>query len=515
MMRSSAQTFFHATLLLVLTASVFAGSATANAAAALDFTALDAYVAAQMDKHWIPGVALAVIEGDEVRYVKGYGVDGGGAPITPQTPMFIGSQSKSFTALAIAQLMEAGKLKLNDPVRKHLPWFAVADEAASAQITINHLLHHTSGLSESGFGVVLPDDTTSEAAVRALAQARLTAPVGQKHQYFNLGYNVLAYLVEVIGGQPYADYIAEHILHPLGMTHSTADLQNLDEFPRGFNRFFGFPFPSRQHVPDYEIGAGYIVSTADDLARYAMAMKAAASGRDNGLISPATASIVFRPGLSTYGLGWYIGDDARTLHISHGGANDTFHTNVDLYPERDLAIVMFVNAGHQTDHYLSAAQTFAGVQAIVLGQTPPAVAEGWSVKWLGWGLSVLVLGLIGLHTRNFLVLRGWAERARGMSAARRTLSVGISFLIPTAILTVLAWQLSAFFGYRFHIVTNFVMLSTVMPDIAVLMFVGTVPDYVQGLIKLYWVLTGKARPAQVNASAMAEPALASSRSTTP
>ena len=79
----------------------------------IDFNALDAAVEAQMAKHGLPGVALAVVEGDEIVYLKGYGLAGADRPMTPQTPMFIGSQSKSFTALAIAQLADQGKLDLN------------------------------------------------------------------------------------------------------------------------------------------------------------------------------------------------------------------------------------------------------------------------------------------------------------------------------------------------------------------------------------------------------------------
>lgn len=476
----------------------------------INYAALDAYITAQMEKHWLPGVALAVVRGNEMVYAKGYGVDGTGTAITPQTRMFIGSQSKSFTALAIAQLMEAGKLKLDDPVRAHISWFAVADEAASAQITINHLLHHTSGLSESGFGQVLPDEATPEMATRALAQARPTAPIGEQHQYFNLGYDVLAYLVEIISGQSYPNYIAEHILQPLGMARSTADLQNLAEMPHGFNRYFGFPVPTRQHIPVYEIGAGYIVSTAEDLARYALAMKNAATGKSNFLVSPATARAIFQPGIGTYGLGWYISKEAGTRHIFHGGANDTFNTHVDLYPERDLAIVLLINVGHQTDHFISAAQTFAGIQAIVLGRTPPPVEQDWSVTWLGWGLGVMVLGLLALHIRNFLVLRGWAERARHMTPARRAWAVAISFIIPTAILVVIAYQLSGFWSHRFHPYSTFIMLPTVMPDMAILMLMGTLPDYVQGFLKLYWVMRDM-KPAQSAASLATPQTLASNK----
>ena len=149
-----------ALLILVMLLAPWAPVAAA-AAGPVDFAALDAAIAAQMAKHGLPGAALAVVEDGQIVYLKGYGSAGRRA-MTPQTPMFIGSQSKSFTALAVAQLAEQGKLDLNAPVRTYIPWFRVADEAASGRITINHLLHHTSGLSESGYSVILPADATTE-----------------------------------------------------------------------------------------------------------------------------------------------------------------------------------------------------------------------------------------------------------------------------------------------------------------------------------------------------------------
>jgi CubicO group peptidase (beta-lactamase class C family) len=162
----------------------------------LDTEALDMYITGQMVKHGIKGIALAVTSKTEILYLKGYGTAGGGRPMTPQTPMYIGSQSKAITGLALAQLIEQGKIQPNDPVQMYLPWFRVADEKASQKITIHHLLHHTSGLSESGFFSIFPEAATKEEAVRALVSARLTAPVGVKFQYFNLGYVVLTLIIE-------------------------------------------------------------------------------------------------------------------------------------------------------------------------------------------------------------------------------------------------------------------------------------------------------------------------------
>jgi CubicO group peptidase (beta-lactamase class C family) len=222
----------------------------------VDFAALEATLEAQMERHGIPGVVLAVIEGGEIVYLKGYGTAGKGHPMTPQTQMFIGAQSKSFTALAIARLAEQGRLDLNAPVQTCIPWFRVADESASREITLNHLLHHASGLSDSGYGVLLPLDATPE----------LTAPIGSKHQYFNTGYSVLSYIIELASGQSYADYIQLHILTPRNMDASTADPSTASGLAQGYSRLFGFPIPMQQRVPAYAVGEGYIVSSAEDMA---------------------------------------------------------------------------------------------------------------------------------------------------------------------------------------------------------------------------------------------------------
>ena len=104
----------------------------------------------KMKELGIPGAALVIVQGDQIVHLKAFGTaDGSGRLITPQTPFFTGSTSKSFTALAIMQLVEAGKIKLDAPVQTYLPWFRVADVKASQMITIRQLLNQTSGLPRS------------------------------------------------------------------------------------------------------------------------------------------------------------------------------------------------------------------------------------------------------------------------------------------------------------------------------------------------------------------------------
>lgn len=477
------------TSIILLLSAVLTSAAAPVPSGDIDFAALDAAIEGQMGKHGLPGVALAVVEGDAIAYLRGYGT-AGGHEMTPQTQMFIGSQSKSFTALAIAQLAERGRIDLDAPVKTYIPWFEVANEDASSRITIDHLLHHTSGLSEAGYSMLLPPGATSEEAVRSLAQARLTARIGTKFQYFNLGYAVLAYIIETVTGERYPDYLQTHVLDPLGMAQTSAEPSTARDLSWGYTRLFGFAFPMPQPVRDYEIGAGYIVSTAEDMGRYALALK----GGGQGLVTPVTAQMIFTPGLRDYGMGWFIADGGAK--IFHGGANETFATHVNIYPRRNRAFVLLINQGYQIDHFVSSQQLVETVEAVVSGKTPPPLTQGWSMRWIGWGVGLLVLALIGLHTRNFYVLfKGWEEHIRHRSPAKIALDVAVSFAIPTIILVVVFSQVKAFYGYRFNLLTTLAYLRLGLPDVFILMIVGSVPDYVQGAIKLLWILGGKTRQA--------------------
>ena len=151
-----------------------------------------------------PGVAIAITKGDQVVQVGGYGHDSSGAAVTATTPMPVASVSKSFTALAVMQLVEAGKVALDAPVRQYLPDFRIADPRG-ARITVRQLLNQTSGISDG----TLPEkslpqpDSLAAAVVRARA-ATLAAEPGTKHVYTNTNYHLAARLVEVVAGEPFA-----------------------------------------------------------------------------------------------------------------------------------------------------------------------------------------------------------------------------------------------------------------------------------------------------------------------
>ena len=296
---------------------------------------------------------------------------------------------------------------------------------------------------------------------------------------------MLSLVVEKVSGQSFADYIQQHIFNPLqmGCTYTEPAAARANGLSQGYSRFFGFTIPAPQPHLSYQLGDGYIISTAEDLAHYAIAMLNKGAYAGQSVLSPEASGLLFLP-VQGYGMGWFVMPD----HINHGGANETFKTYVDLYPSRRLGIVLLINQGYMMDHYISAEQVFAGVSAIAQGETPPPVSSGWSVRMIGWALLALVLALCGLHAWNFYRLRGWKERARGMSPGKRAFDIAISFVIPAVILLVVYWQVKGFFGYRFNLTYQMGVMWRTLPDISVLLIVGTIPDLAQGFIKLYWAM---------------------------
>src|SRR5688572_4802821 len=157
--------FLSSMILAVLSAVASTRPAVAQGTPA-HFDAVDNYIRTRMQELGIPGAALAIIQGDQIVHLKAFGVaDDSGRPVTPQTPFFTGSTGKSFTALAIMQLVEAGKIQLDAPVQTYLPWFRVADPDASATITVRQLLNQVSGLPQSIGQTQLASTDLSDSAI--------------------------------------------------------------------------------------------------------------------------------------------------------------------------------------------------------------------------------------------------------------------------------------------------------------------------------------------------------------
>ena len=340
-----------------------------------------------MSAQRIPGLSLGVVRDGQTVHLQGFGeADTSGRDVTPQTPFIIGSLSKSFTALAIMQLVEAGKVDLDAPVRQYIPWFRVSDPAASRQITVRQLLNQTSGISPKtgksfqGNGDV--SDKALERAVRKLSTAELSEPVGSTFQYSTVNYAVLGLIVQEVSGETYEEYVQQQILTPLAMQHSFTSEADAEQqgLASGHNYWFGRPAAADVAYNRGILPAGYLISSAEDMTHYLIAQLHDGSYDGTAILSPAGTAEMHRAAVPTlaadtsYGMGWFVGPVNDLPAVFHQGETFTYHANIVLLPETDEGVVILMNAENSVDLFTRGRMgTIAsGVASMLEGQQPPA-----------------------------------------------------------------------------------------------------------------------------------------------
>ncbi len=324
-----------------------------------DIARIDAFIADRMGAAKVPRVALALVYDGAIVHQRGFGVaDPSGRPMTPQTPSSLGSITKSFTALAVMQLVEAAQIDLDEPVQRYVPWFRVADAESSARITVRHLLHHTSGLSTLDGNLTQAHSDSSDQAlndrVRHLARARLIAPPGEQYRYSNGNYQALGAIVQAVTGRAYEDYVQEHILTPMGMHNSFVYWANGDQIEpaTGYRFWFGHPIAMSVRR-DYRGGVaqGGVFASAEDLAFYMLTILNGGRRGDTSVLSPDGIDAIQRPAVPTgsgreyYAMGWVVSEGEGFQILSHGGDNPGFNAFMAYVPEYRAGVVVLANVG--------------------------------------------------------------------------------------------------------------------------------------------------------------------------
>ncbi|HTP09268.1 MAG TPA: serine hydrolase domain-containing protein [Anaerolineae bacterium] len=448
--------------------------------AVASYEALDVYIEQQMHRFNIPGASLAIVEGDQIVHMRGFGraQPDGEAP-TPQTPFFIGSLTKSFTALAVMQLVEAGKIELDAPVQRYLPWFGVADPQASAEMTVRHLLNQTSGLPMLlGMTNLADVDNRPDAAerqVRALSALKITRPVGSKFEYSNLNYNVLGLIVEAASGECYEGYVQQHIFDPLDMSHSytsKADAQQ-DGLAMGHRFWFGVPVAARNlPVPRGSLPAGELISSAEDIGHYLIAQLNGGRYRSAQILSGAGIEEMHRPAaeinemgmsLGHYGMGWISEGTGASRIVSHSGIVPDFGGFIALVPGQKKGLVLLFNVNHAMMK-MTLDETGMGAAERLAGRSPAPMrfeAVPWAMRAL---LLIPLLQIVGVIA-TLLLLRQWRHHPEQRPNGARLWGWHILLpLIPNLSLVALPMLLRAkgMFGF-----TRFFM-----PDVAWIALIG-------------------------------------------
>jgi CubicO group peptidase (beta-lactamase class C family) len=324
---------------------------------------LKVWLDAQRDYDQIPAISAGIVYDQDLLWSAGFGYADieHKTPATRATLHSICSISKLFTSIAVMQLRDAGKVRLDDPVGKHLSWFTIKrGDPQSAEITVEGLLTHASGLPrESDFPYWTGPDfkfPSREQVVEQLSKQETLYPAETYFQYSNLGLTLAGEIVAAASGQPYANYIREHIIEPIGLRSTTPEMP---EQERGHKLATGYSALRRKGgrvaVPFFSArgiapAAGY-ASTVEDLARFA-SWQFRVLGRKGGeeVLKSNTLREMHRvhwvdPDFeTTWGLGFSVWRSDGKTFVGHGGSCPGFRTHLLLKTDENLATIFMTNA---------------------------------------------------------------------------------------------------------------------------------------------------------------------------
>jgi CubicO group peptidase (beta-lactamase class C family) len=371
--------YLESRLLATCAASIVVAVATvSHTGSASEFLAADDLILRLMSTENVHGAAVALIKDGRIVLEKGYGVRdiATQTPVTTATLFNIGSISKSFTALGVAQLVDQQKADLDVPVINYLPDLQLSDSGVAQTLTLRRLLSHSSGLPADEHW---PQRTppTRQDIVAEFARMAITAPPGKRFQYCTRCIVLAACVLERITGQSWEAYTQTHIFAPLAMTTASfgpLGLEQAADRAQPYRRDLDLgdvpvPWSRLQFLGPLGPGGG-INATIDDMARYALLQVGDGALSGDRLVSAQMMAELHRPETAVgedwkptapaenlhYALGWFTDDINGVHHIYHKGANPGFRASFALVPSSKTGVVILTN-GESNNLINTATQT--------------------------------------------------------------------------------------------------------------------------------------------------------------
>jgi CubicO group peptidase (beta-lactamase class C family) len=354
-------------------------------------------IADAMMRDHVPGLSLAVVKDGKVVYARGFGARRfkDNAPATPNTLYGVGSCTKSFTALAIMQLMEQGKLSVHDPVKEHLPEFKVGKE--ENPITIHHLLTHSSGMPDLGGADVeivrhlgvdekwVPFSSFEDLMLHVNgAKDEVAAEPGKRFFYLNEGYELLGMIVERISQMRFEHYVRDRILRPLKMSRSTFVREEFEKDSDVMTPYFMdkkdgsvVATPTVHPIDRLSYADGGLVSSVMELTNYLIANMSHGVFEGTKLLDSALLQEMHKPhvqanfaslfGKMWYGYGWHMEDGFfGHMLVGHSGSTGVSSANLSFVPDLNIGVIYACNVGG----YGSMALIPPVVLAFLMGKDP-------------------------------------------------------------------------------------------------------------------------------------------------
>lgn len=373
---------------------------------------IEVFIKRTMKKGKIPGLSLIIVDGDNTA-IKNFGYSDveERIKVTQGTKFELASCSKAFTALAIAKLENDGLINLSDTVDKYLPWFYVEFEGNRQKITIEQVLHHTSGIPVTTISnfTQSTSDNALENAVRSLVGMQLKNEPGEVFEYATINYDILGAIIEERTNMSYEKYMTSNILKPLGLNNTTVGINKQDESKaKGYK--ISFFKPREYHSPIFRgnYPAGYVVSSGKDIARWLKLQMGIEENEYSALIEkthiPDRSVLPNRGDFSSYAMGWTLHQNDRE-EINHGGLNPNFTSYIAFSKKNNVGVAVLANSnsgytqviGNYIMGYLN------GEKDMVLEEPNDIMDRACSVvSIILSGIIIAVLGFLGLFISEII-----------------------------------------------------------------------------------------------------------------
>lgn len=387
-----------------------------QAADVLETEEIDEFVTNYIKRNGLPGAAIVVVKDGKLVYEKGYGHDSNGNPLTAKSKMKLASGSKPFTAFSVLQLVDEGKVKLDDPAVNYLQELTMNDPRWK-QVTVRHLLSHTSGMPDP---IIVAPANTLEEGVARLYDWELQSQPGEKYAYGNANYWLSAYLVEKMSGIEFDDYLKQRVFSSLGMNDSLTTVNSGDfvpDLPKGYVTAYGTAIPWTEREEMY-MGAGGIVTTASDMGKW-LSLHTNEGKNEVGeqLLSKELLEESYspQPESEKYGLGWSLSSPhIKPARISHSGSVSTYQTQHDIVPSSGYAVAVLLNSFTPTLEH--AYEISSGIIQLTEGNEPEVKAPVPKIIDLSLGVITLLYLILGI--RGMIRSRRWSEKRKQHRAWR-------------------------------------------------------------------------------------------------
>lgn len=319
------------------------------------FQEIETFLQSLIDTGGIPGITIAITVGQDIVYTNGFGVASTATKekLEPKHIFHIASVSKTFTATAVMQLYEKGKIDINKPLTTYLPYFNLKDERYK-DITIRQMLNHTSGMPDVDdyeWEKGISDEGAAERYTRSLVDSVLISKPGSEYHYSNIAFDIMADLVAKVSGMSFEKYVKENILTPLEMKESSfyypeirSSLKTSPHIGNPPKVLPVYPY-NRMHAPSSTLNTNVL-----EMSHWAIANMYNGKYKNTQVLLPDTHLMMMTPTFTinkdrniSIGLSWFMYPYKGMTNYEHGGSDDGYRSLLTLIPEKKIGIVLLCN----------------------------------------------------------------------------------------------------------------------------------------------------------------------------